>query len=53
MKYLLMPTHNLFFRCITVDQRGYGDSEKPEGVNSYKIELLVEDIRDLIRQLGK
>lgn len=33
--------------------RGYGDSERPDGVASYKIELLVEDVRDLIKQLGK
>lgn len=32
--------------------RGYGDSERPEDVSSYKMELLVDDIRDLIRQLG-
>lgn len=33
--------------------RGYGDSERPEGVSSYKIDILIEDVRDLIRQLGK
>lgn len=36
-----------------MDQRGYGDSEKPEGVKNYKIELLIEDIRALIQELGK
>ncbi|KAJ8727139.1 hypothetical protein PYW08_015536 [Mythimna loreyi] len=39
--------------CIAIDMRGYGDSERPEGVASYKIELLVEDVRDLIKQLGR
>ena len=33
--------------------RGYGDSERPEDVASYKIEHLIEDVRDLIKQLGK
>lgn len=33
--------------------RGYGDSEKPEGVSSYNLQLLVDDVRDLVRQLGK
>lgn len=33
--------------------RGYGDSERPEGVASYKIELLVEDVKGLIKELGK
>lgn len=32
--------------------RGYGDSEKPEDVSAYKIDHLIEDIRQLIRALG-
>lgn len=36
-----------------MDMRGYGDSERPEEVSAYNIDLLVEDVRDLIRQLGK
>ncbi|XP_053599760.1 epoxide hydrolase 1-like [Plodia interpunctella] len=39
--------------CIAVDMRGYGDSERPETVEAYKIEVLVEDVRDLVRQLGR
>ncbi|CAG4951296.1 unnamed protein product [Parnassius apollo] len=39
--------------CVAVDMRGYGDSERPEGVSSYKIDLLVEDVRDFLRQLGR
>lgn len=41
-----------YFRCVAVDMRGYGDSERPDDVSSYKLELLIEDIRDLIKQLG-
>lgn len=33
--------------------RGYGDSERPQGECSYHIDLLIEDVRDLIRQLGR
>lgn len=33
--------------------RGYGDSEKPEGISSYKLDVLVEDVRDFVRKLGK
>lgn len=33
--------------------RGYGDSEKPIGKNFYKMELLADDIRDLIKELGE
>ncbi|KAL4719489.1 hypothetical protein ACJJTC_015210, partial [Scirpophaga incertulas] len=39
--------------CIAMDMRGYGHSERPEGLAPYKIELLVADVRDLIRQLGR
>ncbi|XP_013185844.1 epoxide hydrolase 1 [Amyelois transitella] len=39
--------------CIAVDMRGYGDSERPEAVSAYKIDVLVEDVRDLVRQLGR
>ncbi|CAB3228632.1 unnamed protein product [Arctia plantaginis] len=38
--------------CVALDMRGYGDSARPEGVSSYKIDILIEDVRDLIRQLG-
>ncbi|KAL0884117.1 hypothetical protein ABMA27_016136 [Loxostege sticticalis] len=39
--------------CIAVDMRGYGDSEKPDGLAPYHLKELVEDVRDLIRQLGR
>ncbi|CAF4854647.1 unnamed protein product [Pieris macdunnoughi] len=39
--------------CIAVDMRGYGDSERPEGVSFYNIQTMAEDIRDLLRQLGR
>ncbi|XP_026765361.2 epoxide hydrolase 4-like [Galleria mellonella] len=39
--------------CIAIDMRGYGDSERPEKVSDYKLDILVEDVRDLIRQLGR
>ncbi|CAH2092306.1 unnamed protein product [Euphydryas editha] len=40
------------YRVVAVDMRGYGDSEKPEDIFAYKMEYLVEDIKDLIRALG-
>ncbi|GBP67230.1 Epoxide hydrolase 3 [Eumeta japonica] len=33
--------------------RGYGDSEKPEEQSAYKMESIVEDVRDLLRFLGR
>ncbi|XP_013175462.1 PREDICTED: epoxide hydrolase 3-like [Papilio xuthus] len=44
---------NKDYWCIAVDMRGYGDSERPEEVSAYKIDLLVEDVRDLMRKLGR
>ncbi|XP_050362655.1 epoxide hydrolase 3-like [Nymphalis io] len=43
---------NKDYRVVAVDMRGYGDSEKPEGVSSYKMEYIVDDIKELIRALG-
>jgi len=39
-------------RVIVPDQRGYNLSDKPEGVKSYDVYLLVEDIIGLIDALG-
>lgn len=41
------------FRCIIVDNRGAGDSDKPEG--PYSTKMMADDIADLIRglELGK
>lgn len=39
--------------CVAVDMRGYGDSDKPEGISSYEIDKLSEDIRCVIEALGR
>jgi len=33
--------------------RGYGESDKPEGKEHYKMSFLVEDVRQLISKLGR
>ncbi|MGI4728771.1 MAG: alpha/beta fold hydrolase [Janthinobacterium lividum] len=38
------------FRVIAPDQRGYNLSSKPKGVKAYRIETLIADVVDLIRQ---
>jgi len=43
---------NLGYRVIAPDLRGYNKSDKPKGVNNYKISLLAQDILDLQRALG-
>lgn len=40
------------FRVIVPDQRGYNLSEKPEGIDAYRMDHLVGDIVGLARVLG-
>ncbi|MEO1069203.1 MAG: alpha/beta fold hydrolase [Cyanobacteria bacterium J06638_6] len=40
------------YTCVALDLRGYNDSDKPEGVAAYRLEVLVEDIRGAIAALG-
>jgi pimeloyl-ACP methyl ester carboxylesterase len=32
--------------------RGYGDSEKPPGVENYAMDLLVNDVKQVVEALG-
>lgn len=32
--------------------RGYGDSDKPRGIKNYQLDVLVDDVRQMIRGLG-
>lgn len=41
------------FRVVAPDMRGYNDSDKPEGVEHYRLSLLVADIAGLIEALGE
>ncbi len=40
------------FRGVAPDQRGYGRSDKPKGVASYRLDELVADVVGLIDDLG-
>jgi pimeloyl-ACP methyl ester carboxylesterase len=40
------------FRVVAPDTRGYNHSSKPDGFESYAVDLLAADIRALIGQLG-
>jgi pimeloyl-ACP methyl ester carboxylesterase len=40
------------FRVIAPDQRGYNKSDKPEGVDQYKMAVLADDILGLADELG-
>lgn len=40
------------FTVVAPDLRGYNDSDKPEGVEAYRMGLIVEDVAGLIRVFG-
>jgi len=41
-----------YYKLIIPDMRGYNLSDKPEGVDNYKMSFLMEDIKGLIESLG-
>ncbi|MGH9321617.1 MAG: alpha/beta fold hydrolase, partial [Vicinamibacteria bacterium] len=41
------------FQTVALDLRGYNLSDKPEGVESYAMPLLVQDVAAVIRHLGR
>jgi epoxide hydrolase 4 len=46
------PLANASYRVIVPDQRGYNLSDKPKGVKSYRMDMLVSDILGLIDAPG-
>ncbi|MFY1623671.1 alpha/beta fold hydrolase [Micromonospora sp. WMMD723] len=41
------------YRVVAPDQRGYGSSDRPEGVDAYTLPQLVGDVVGVIRALGE
>jgi pimeloyl-ACP methyl ester carboxylesterase len=41
------------FHVVAIDQRGYNLSDKPKGVESYDMRLLVTDVAAVIKHLGR
>ena len=51
--FSLRSSNNDFvFRVVAVDQRGYGESDKPSGKMNYTIDKLAADIKQLVPALG-
>ncbi len=48
-----IPELDKYFRVVAPDLRGYNETDKPEGVDKYSLDLLVEDIRGLVNALGE
>ncbi|KAL2090350.1 hypothetical protein ACEWY4_015038 [Coilia grayii] len=40
------------FRVVAVDMRGYGDSDQPLSPESYRLDYLVTDVKDIVEYLG-
>jgi pimeloyl-ACP methyl ester carboxylesterase len=40
-------------RVVVPDQRGYGQSSKPEGIRAYGLDTLVDDVARLIKACGR
>jgi len=51
-KGVIRPLAGAGFRVIVPDQRGYDQSDKPPGVESYRVDLLGDDVAGLIQALG-
>ena len=41
------------YQCVAIDQRGYNLSDKPKGVDNYRMQLLVGDVLAVIKSLGQ
>jgi epoxide hydrolase 4 len=41
------------FWAVALDMRGYNESDKPEGVDAYRVEKLAGDVAGVIRALGR
>jgi pimeloyl-ACP methyl ester carboxylesterase len=48
-----MPALAEHFQVVAYDQRGYNESDKPEGVEQYKFDKLVADLRTIVRHFGR
>lgn len=40
------------YRVVTVDMRGYGESDKPVGLDAYHVKVLMQDVKGIIEALG-
>lgn len=38
---------------VAIDMRGYGESEKPEGIRAYQVNKIEDDIKQLLNALGR
>jgi len=41
------------YHVVALDMRGYGDSDKPNGIKNYSMQNLIKDVRETIEKLGQ
>ncbi len=51
-RHQLRPLAALGYRVVAPDQRGYGDSDKPSGSASYRLDVLADDVVALAAAIG-
>ncbi|XP_033121190.1 epoxide hydrolase 4-like [Anneissia japonica] len=47
-----MKAFSVNYRCVALDMRGFGESDRPSGKESYRMEVLVDDVKASISALG-
>ena len=52
-RHQIGPLARAGYRVVAPDQRGYGESDKPPGVGSYRLDLLVDDLIGLASSYGR
>ena len=40
-------------RCVAMDNRGYGESDKPKNQRDYSVDKLADDVANLAKHLGR
>jgi epoxide hydrolase 4 len=48
-----MPAVAEKFQVVAIDQRGYNESDQPEGVENYRLDKLVGDVRAVVRHFER
>lgn len=48
-----MPVLAEKFKVVAIDQRGYNQSDQPEGVENYTTDKLVSDVHAVVKHLGR
>lgn len=48
-----MPELSKHFQVVAIDQRGYNESDQPEGVENYTVDKLTADVEAVIKHFNK